>query len=97
MISRDLSSSGIVNNESVSLENNPMTKIYEDQSKSHEEHGQEENMATLSTTLIPSDDNIHDEDVMIEENITPFYMTSGRFNVVPNNPMQSSLSLLTLV
>ena len=78
MISRDLSSaSAVVNNESSSIESNPIPKNYEEKLKSLEENGQE-NMATLATTLIPADDNVQDEDVMIEENITPFYMTSGK-------------------
>ena len=97
MISHDLSSSGITNNESVVMENNPLTKTYEVKSKSHEEHELEENMAPLSTTLIPSDDNVQDDDVMVEENITPFYMTSGRWKNVSIHLICSSSSILTRV
>ena len=77
MISHDLSSASVVtNNDSFALENNQVAKNYAENSKTEGEH-EPENMATLATSLMPSDDNAQEDDVIIEENITPFYMTSG--------------------
>ena len=78
MISHDLSSTSVVtNHDSFSLDNSQVTKNYEEKPKSQGEHDPD-NVATLSTALMPSDDTAPDEDVIVEENITPFYMTSGK-------------------
>jgi len=54
------------------VENNEKMEENNNQ-KQHEE----DIVQTLSTSPVHTDENIQEEDVLVEENVTPFYMNSG--------------------
>jgi hypothetical protein len=59
--------------EQANVENNE--KIEENHIRQQKE--EEDLVQTLSTSPAHTDENIQEEDVLVEENVTPFYMNSG--------------------
>ena len=49
----------------------------ENQEENHVQQQSEDVVQTLATSPVHTEENIQEEDVLVEENVTPFYINSG--------------------
>jgi hypothetical protein len=62
----------------------------EELSQRQQQQNEYEHIQPLSTSPIASDGNVQEEDVLVEEDVTPFYMNSGEFMVTCRTTSYSS-------
>ena len=62
--------------EQINVENNGNEE--ENLPRQQQQQADEGLVQAISTSTVHAEENIQEEDVLVEENVTPFYMNSGR-------------------